>query len=129
MCQSNIVRSHELCVPSEDLTYCIECGKTASRIKEEGCDGYLQKGYVPPNAMSIPERAMYNTSALDTQVGGGHYKDMKIQPVEFIVANNIPYREANVIKYTARHKSKNGIEDIKKAIHYLEMIMEDYNVN
>ena len=51
---------------------------------------------------------------------------MKIQPIEFIVGNNLPYREANVIKYTCRHKNKNGVEDLKKAIHYLEMIIEDY---
>lgn len=64
--------------------------------------------------------------ALDTQVGGGHYKDMKIQPIEFIVENNISYREGNAIKYICRHKNKNGVEDIKKAIHYLEMIKEEY---
>lgn len=66
-------------------------------------------------------------SALDTQEGGDHYKDAKIQPVEFIVANNIKFREANAIKYAFRHESKNGLEDIKKAIHYLEMIKEDYD--
>lgn len=65
-------------------------------------------------------------SALDKQEGGKHYKDMAIQPIEFIVKNNLPYREANVLKYTCRHASKNGAEDIKKAIHYLEMILEDY---
>lgn len=63
-------------------------------------------------------------SALDKQVGGGHYKTLKIQPVEYITANNIPYLEANVIKYTTRHSSKNGKEDVLKAIHYLELILE-----
>ena len=64
-------------------------------------------------------------SALDKQEGGKHYK-LPIQPIEYIVKNAIPYREANVIKYVTRHASKNGAEDIKKAIHYLEMIAEDY---
>jgi hypothetical protein len=59
------------------------------------------------------------------QVGGSHYQ-MAIQPIEFIVKNNIPYREANVIKYVTRHSKKNGKEDILKAIHYLEMLLEDY---
>ena len=59
------------------------------------------------------------------QVGGTHYQ-VPIQPIEYIVKNDIPYREGNVIKYVTRHKSKNGAEDIKKAIHYLEMILEDY---
>ena len=59
------------------------------------------------------------------QIGGKHYQ-MPIQPIEYIVKNNIPYREANVIKYVTRHTNKNGLEDIEKAIHYLEMIKEDY---
>jgi hypothetical protein len=63
-------------------------------------------------------------SALDTQVGGDHYKQMKIQPVEFICENNIPYCEANVIKYISRHKSKNGAQDVRKAIHYCELILK-----
>lgn len=58
------------------------------------------------------------------QIGGNHYKEMKIQPIDFIVANSISFREANAIKYICRHTSKNGEEDLKKAIHYLEMILE-----
>lgn len=63
-------------------------------------------------------------SALDIQEGGSHYKEMVIQPVEYITKNSIPYLEGNVIKYVSRHRSKNGIEDIKKAIHYLQLIAE-----
>jgi hypothetical protein len=63
-------------------------------------------------------------SALDRQEGGGHYKGMTIQPVEFIHANNIPYCEANVIKYVTRHKAKNGAQDIRKAIHYCQLILK-----
>ena len=65
-----------------------------------------------------------NMSALDVQIGGDHYKTMKIQPVEFITANDIPFLEGNVIKYVTRHASKNGLADIEKAIHYLELIKE-----
>jgi hypothetical protein len=63
-------------------------------------------------------------SALEKQTGGSHYKDMKIQPIEFIVHNNIDYIPGNVIKYVCRYKYKNGIEDLKKAIHYLEILIE-----
>lgn len=63
-------------------------------------------------------------SALDKQVGGGHYKSMKIQPVDFITANNIGYVEGNIIKYVCRYKNKNGVEDLKKAQHYLQMLIE-----
>jgi Protein of unknwon function (DUF3310) len=64
------------------------------------------------------------TTALETQVAGDHYKNLKIQPVEFIHANCIPYLEGNVIKYVVRHASKNGEADIRKAIHYLQIILE-----
>ena len=65
-------------------------------------------------------------SALNTQEGGSHYKDMLIQPVEFIVKNNIAFLEANVIKYVCRHRSKNGLEDLKKAEHYIQLAKELY---
>ena len=63
-------------------------------------------------------------SALETQVGGGHYKDMKIQPVEFIHANKIPFIEGNAITYICRHRLKGGAQDIRKAIHMLEQLIE-----
>lgn len=49
---------------------------------------------------------------------------MRIQPVEFIHANDIPYLEGNVIKYVVRHKAKGGREDLEKAKHYIQMIIE-----
>lgn len=63
-------------------------------------------------------------SALQTQEGGGHYKGLPIQPVEYIYKNDIPYLEGNIIKYVTRHKDKNGAEDIRKAIHYCQLILE-----
>ena len=63
-------------------------------------------------------------SALDKQVSGSHYKDLVIQPIQFIHANNIPFIEANVIKYICRHKTKNGLADLQKAKHYIELLME-----
>lgn len=66
--------------------------------------------------------------ALNTQVGSSVYSrpwtDWEIQPVEFIIANDIPYCEGNVIKYVCRHGSKNGKEDLLKAIHYIQFIIE-----
>jgi len=63
-------------------------------------------------------------SNLDKQEGGDHYKTMKIQPVEFIHANKIPFLDGCVIKRVCRHRSKNGAEDIRKAIHELNLILE-----
>lgn len=58
------------------------------------------------------------------QVGGNHYKGMKIQPVEFILANDLNFCEGNIIKYTCRYRQKNGIEDLKKVIHYAQLLIE-----
>ena len=57
------------------------------------------------------------------QIGGDHYNNKKIQPIDYILENNLPYCEGNVVKYVTRHKEKNGAEDIKKAIHYLRFIL------
>lgn len=65
-----------------------------------------------------------NDHAIKRQVGGSHYSRYKIQPVDFILANDLDWCEANAIKYITRHKDKNGVEDIRKAIHYLEILIE-----
>jgi hypothetical protein len=63
-------------------------------------------------------------SALDKQISGNHYKQFKIQPIEFITKNNIPFIEGNVIKYICRWRDKNGLEDLDKVIHYVELLKE-----
>jgi|TARA_R110002050_G_scaffold53631_1_gene121905 hypothetical protein len=66
-------------------------------------------------------------SVYKKQIGGLHYKDMVIQPANFINKNNLLFAEGNAIKYICRHKAKGKLQDIKKAMHYLEMIIErDY---
>jgi hypothetical protein len=65
-----------------------------------------------------------NTPAITEQVGGDHYKSLKIQPVEFITANKLSFLEGCVIKRVCRHRAKNGAEDIRKAIHELNLILE-----
>jgi hypothetical protein len=63
-------------------------------------------------------------SALDVQVDGNHYKNLKIQPVEYIHANNIPYIEGNIIKYITRWRDKNGVKDLEKVKHYVDLLIE-----
>lgn len=63
-------------------------------------------------------------SALDKQVSGSHYKSKAIQPVEYIHANGLGFCEGNVIKYVTRWKEKNGIDDLEKALHYLEILIQ-----
>jgi len=62
--------------------------------------------------------------ALDVQVGGDHYKSLAIQPVEYIHANKIGYFEGNVIKYVTRWRAKNGVADLEKAKHYIDLLIE-----
>tara|TARA_R110000787_G_scaffold32754_3_gene86554 strand:- start:3433 stop:3696 length:264 start_codon:yes stop_codon:yes gene_type:complete len=70
----------------------------------------------------LPKDKMGN--ALNRQIGGSHYKTYAIQPIEFITKNNIPFIEANVIKYLCRWKDKGGIEDLDKCIHYIELLKD-----
>lgn len=63
-------------------------------------------------------------SALDTQVGGDHYRKMRIQPVEFIHANDIPFIEGCIIKYAARWRDKGGLKDLEKIIHFSQILID-----
>ena len=98
------------------------------------------KPAVPIGAITIPEHRAskedyFDTekivlpesgeSVWDTQVGGAHYKNFAIQPTEYCIKNNLGFAEGCVIKYVTRHALKNGKEDIEKAIHYLQMILEE----
>ncbi len=62
---------------------------------------------------------------IEKQEGGDHYVNMVIQPIEFILANNIPHCEACIIKYVTRWRNKNGIEDLRKARHYIDILIEN----
>lgn len=61
---------------------------------------------------------------MEQQVGGSHYKDMPIQPVEFIHANAMGYLEGNVVKYISRWRKKNGMADLEKARHYIDLLIQ-----
>lgn len=60
----------------------------------------------------------------EKQVGGDHYKQKGVQPWDYIIANNLGYLEGNVVKYVTRHKDKGGIQDLEKARHYLDKLIE-----
>ena len=64
------------------------------------------------------------TAANETQVGGDHYKEKSIQPWDFIAANHLGYFEGNIVKYVSRWRDKGGINDLKKARHYLDKLLE-----
>ena len=67
-------------------------------------------------------------SAYDKQIGGKHYQNFSIQPSKFVIENELLFPEGYVIKYICRHRFKNGKEDLEKAVHFIEMIIErDYS--
>lgn len=66
-------------------------------------------------------------SSKEIQVGGSHYKDMAIQPIDYIMRNRLDYCEGNIVKYVSRYRYKNGIEDLRKARHYIDMLIESVN--
>ena len=63
-------------------------------------------------------------SANETQVGGSHYKGKTIQPWDYIAANELGYFEGNIVKYISRWQDKGGVDDLKKARHYLDKLIE-----
>ena len=71
-----------------------------------------------------PEEPLNPSSPLATQVGGHHYKSMKIQPDEFCHANGIGPIEGLIIKYTVRHRSKGKAEDLRKAKHCIDLLLK-----
>ena len=85
--------------------------------------GYSKTPDLPITMESTPEEDEA-FGALDRQVAGNHYKDLPIQPVEYIHANAMGYLEGNVVKYVSRWRKKNGIADLEKAKHYIELLIE-----
>lgn len=61
---------------------------------------------------------------MNYQVGGDHYKKMKIQPFEYALANNFNAVQYDILKYISRYKSKGGIQDLQKGIHCLNYLIE-----
>ena len=72
----------------------------------------------------INKERFSKTKATDNQVGGDHYKDCVIQPVDYIIKNKLAFLEGNVVKYITRHRTKGQEEDIRKVIHYCELILQ-----
>ena len=82
-----------------------------------------KKDFVPTKSEEVVKSDGYK-SALDYQVGGNHYQQMAYQPLSFIMEQKLKFCEGNIIKYIARYKNKNGLQDLKKAQHYLKYLIE-----
>jgi hypothetical protein len=66
---------------------------------------------------------MQHSDPFDVQVGGDHYSKYAIQPTQYIIANGLGFCQGNVVKYVTRYKDKGGIDDLKKARHYIDMLI------
>lgn len=82
----------------------------------------IYSGWTHPDepSITVPEPA----TPLDVQVAGDHYKSLAIQPVEFCHANGIGFLEGSAIKYLTRWRDKNGVEDLRKARHFIDLLIE-----
>jgi hypothetical protein len=94
-------------------------------VKEPNMTNGKQLGeHIKKLVDNYKEREGITTRANEQQVGGAHYAVKAIQPWDYIIANNLGYLEGNVVKYVSRWKDKGGIEDLKKAQHYLQKLIE-----
>lgn len=98
-------------------------------VKAKYVDWRITKDYRLTNQQSMEEayeqaHKPISDSALDSQVSGTHYKKLKIQPVTYIHANNIGFMEGSAIKYLSRWRDKGGVDDLQKAKHFIEMLIE-----
>lgn len=103
---------------------CSDCRSAWTEDYRTGLEGSVGPGPCPtgePGPIG-PEGPV--SSPLAHQVGGSHYKDFLIQPIQYIEANQLPFAEGNVIKYISRHGRKGSAEDVLKAIHYCELILQ-----
>ena len=106
--------SMSLCVDCETVEYCMSQGRCVPKIQP--CD---------IREVSHKECEDWKTKqSLKQQIAVSHYKNMAIQPVEYIHANGLGYFEGNVIKYVSRWRKKGGISDLMKAKHYVEILIE-----
>ena len=108
------------------LAFCSE--RTVRRVKQNireekevaSCNKINAIHQKPDRVNSPPIK----TTALDTQIDGDHYKKLKIQPVEYIHANNIGFSEGSAIAYLTRWRDKGGVKDLEKAIHTIQLLIE-----
>jgi Protein of unknwon function (DUF3310) len=109
----------------------------AKKVKVSKSYVYAVKGRMKKAKKRKQEQAVINAeaeldapmlvgprSALDEQIGGDHYKEMQIQPVQFIVANGIGFLEGCIIKRVCRWRTKGGVMDLEKAKHELDLLIE-----
>lgn len=106
------------------FTYVVKSQRGSNVQTELDSNGSTTNGWGNKFFELIEPKKPQKSKALQTQIGGSHYTDMVIQPIEYILANSIPFPEGNVIKYVSRWRNKGGLKDVKKALHHLQLLIE-----
>lgn len=101
-----------------------DCYSSKTITQQSSSDSAIPSGPISRDFNGPLGKSYPKSGSLSVQVAGSHYRQMKIQPVEFIIANDIPFLAANIIKYAARYKNKGGANDIRKIMHYCRLILE-----
>ena len=104
---------------SEPCSTCIETSVNTNKFHTKWRPATREEKIVNPGVYKVPVE-----SALDVQIAGDHYKSLKIQPVEYIHANNLPFIEGCIIKYATRWRDKGGIKDLEKIKHFADLLIE-----
>lgn len=117
---------YELREPLYETTYEYESVLTVVDDNGSSTNGWGQKFFTLASDpdLAIIATAVEPKSILGTQVGGSHYTDCAIQPIEYIWANKLGFSEGNVVKYITRWRSKGGIKDLEKAKHHIALLIE-----
>jgi len=107
-----------------DANYVALIRRLDAKRRRKGSKRAQEPRKVLGSTQGTPKAENRSTGPLEVQVGGSHYKSLAIQPVEYIHRNAIGYMEGNAIKYLTRWKAKGGVEDLKKAKHYIDLLID-----
>lgn len=99
---------------------CEECGAMEGQRHKMSCT----QPYTDKETGGSTWKPTDAKTPLDEQAGGDHYKKLVIQPIEYTTVNNLSYSQGNIIKYATRYKDKNGVEDLMKIKHYVDLILQ-----
>ena len=128
-----VIRQHpdltnaEIAILTDEPAYLVSVARVSMRKKKPKPVKVVYEKKTTPfiDAVSTPEEEeAFNAIANSLQVGGSHYKDKAIQPWDYIASNSLGYLEGNIVKYVSRWREKGGLEDLKKAQHYLTKLIE-----
>ncbi len=117
----------DLAAVAPKVRHCLWCNETLTHpLQRQFCNDACESAFARLMRKPVLGNEMCNDkqSALEVQISGDHYKKYPIQPVEYIHKNKIPFIEGNIIKYVTRHRDKNGVEDLKKARHFIDLLIE-----